>query len=210
MTYQVNMTTNAEIGFTEADLEEVLRSCAESAAPPLEVGRGENESLELRRDGKLLVSLFPAGQEPFDYLLVDFIDGRGWDQAPQIIVVAAMAERLDLTVLELESHLEYSPREWAATRARYHAPDPLRESEAREIEIAREIEFYRRQGIPYTTEERELIQESIEAPDDVNLQASVQDLRDRKKIEGRGARRSWWLFGRWRGADGGRRTKDGG
>ncbi|MDQ2731457.1 MAG: hypothetical protein M3Y56_07350 [Armatimonadota bacterium] len=181
------MMTNSGDGFTDADLELILQECAAAAQPPLSVRRADNGSLELCGAQGSLVTLCPAGQEPFDYLLVDFIQRQGWDEAPQVRVLAEVAEKLDLNVLELESRLEYNARQWAVVRGRYHSPDPTRREEARGLELDREIQFFERRGLPYSPEDTAILRAAVQNVDDEAVQRSAQEIRDRKKKEDRPA-----------------------
>ena len=202
------MTTNSGDGFLESELKQILRDECGAVSPPLSLKRADNDAFEIHDASSLLVTLCPAGREPYDYLLVDFADVRGWDGSHQLHVVAQAAERLDLSVLELESRLEYSPRQWAAARGRYHSPDPARRTEARRIELEREIEFYMRRGLPYSETEVDLLREAVSATENQELQKSAQAIRDQKKREDRpvtpvrgrrytdaSERRSLWPFG---------------
>jgi hypothetical protein len=212
VTYQVDLISNSPDGFRDAELEAAVRERAAAINPALTVERTDLETLELRDSSGLLATLCPAGEEPFDYLLVDFVEHHGWDQSAQIRIVAEVGEALNLTVLELESRLEYSPGRWAQMRGRYHSPDPARRSEARQIELEREIEFYERRGLPFTSEEVGALQLAAKAPDNTDLQRAARLIREKKHREDRPAvpvrsrrynhptdRVSWWPFGRRRG-----------
>ena len=198
-------------GFTEGQLEEALVRWAAASTPPIDVRRSLNDAFELVVSRTVLATLCPAGPEPFDYLLVDFADTAPGQVNEAVRVAANAAEQLALTVLELDSRLEYSPQEWAIVRSRYHSPDPSRRSEAHHLELDREIMFFERRGLPYSPEEISLLRAAASAPEDRSLQSSAQDLRDRKKREDRPAvpirgrrytdrpgNRSWWSFAKRR------------
>ena len=204
MPYQVNMTTNSGDGFTDDQLLLSLKDCVAGEAPDLEVRQADNEALELTLNGRTLATVCPAGREPYDYLLVDFTESHGWDDGPSIRVMTRLGELLDLSILELESRLEYTPQQWAASRGRHHAPDPARAAEARHLALDSEIEFYERLGIPYSAAEIDTLREAAAQP--AESQAALE-IRERKKREPRPAEvnrdlapapppPAWWPFGK--------------
>ena len=204
MPYQVNMVSAAEEGFTEEQLERALTEAAARSPVPMRVQRSAEDALELRGPLGLLATLFAAGREPYDYLLVDFVDRRSEDQAPPIQVMAAVAEALQMTVLEIESQLEYTPHQWALARTRFAGPDPARQEESRRIALEREIEFYQRRGVPYTPEDLVLLRDALGAGAEEGTRQAARELQDRKRREEKEARTRarreaartprWWPF----------------
>jgi len=201
------MTTNSGDGFTDEQLHEALADSVATEAPTLVVRQSENEALELRQNGRILATLCPAGREPYDYLLVDIMGSPGSDDGPPIRVVARVGELLDLSVLELDSRLEYSPQQWAASRGSRRGPDPARVAEVRHLELDREIEFYERLGIPYTPQEIDVLRDAATHPG--SPQTPAQQIRERKKRQPRPSEVNrdlapappppkWWPFGKKR------------
>ena len=192
-------------GFTDADLEKELRRAALGADASIRIVLADNGSLELHGAQGLMVVACPAGREPYDYLLVDFPRYRGWAEGPQIGIMAALAEGLELSVLEIETGIEYSASRWASVCGRVPT-NPSENEGAAARKLEGEAQFYERLGIPLSPDELGTLREAVASLQDADIQRLARSIRDNKKLAIRAQKssrrqdarslggRRWWPF----------------